>query len=85
MGILLDVVPAEKLAGRVNALAKEIAAKPPRALRLTKRLMKNAQRLELDDFLDVCAVFQGMSHHTADHGEAVDAFLSKRNPRFSGR
>ncbi|MCB1464447.1 MAG: enoyl-CoA hydratase/isomerase family protein [Nitratireductor sp.] len=85
LGILLDVVPAEKLAGRVNALAKEIAAKPPRALRLTKRLMKNAQRLELDDFLDVCAVFQGMSHHTADHGEAVDAFLSKRNPRFSGR
>ncbi len=85
LGVVLEVVSADALLSRAKALASEIASKPPRALRLTKRLMKTAQRLELGDFLDLCAVFQGMCHHTADHSEAVSAFLDKRPPKFSGR
>ena len=54
-------------------------------MRLAKRLMKSAQRLELRDFLDHCAVFQGMCHNTQDHLEAVGAMLAKRAPVFSGR
>lgn len=84
LGIVLDVVPAEQLATRVDSLAAEIASKPPRALRLTKRLMSSAPRLGLEDFLDLCASFQGMCHHTEDHREAVDAFLAKRKPTFRG-
>lgn len=85
LGILLEVVAPEALLPRTMELAAEIAAKPPQALRLTKRMLKLAQRQELPDFLDLCAGFQAMAHHTDDHAEAVAAFLEKRPPRYSGR
>jgi enoyl-CoA hydratase/carnithine racemase len=81
-GIILETVPGAQLAASALALARSIAAKPPQALRMTKRLMKSAQRLELPDFLELCAVFQGICHNTADHREAVTAFFEKREPRF---
>lgn len=85
LGVVLEVVEDEAVLARAHELARGFAAKPPQALRLTKRLMKSAQRQELADFLDHCAVFQGMCHNTGDHLEAVGAFIDKRAPHFSGR
>ena len=59
------------------ALANRIAAQPPKATRLTKRLMKMAQRMELKDFLDLCAAFQGMCHNEPEHLEAVQRMLAR--------
>lgn len=84
LGILLEVVAPEALLPRTMELAAEMAAKPPQVVRLTKRMLKLAQRQELPDFLDLCASFQGMAHHTSDHEEAVAAFLDKRPPRYTG-
>ena len=58
LGIVLDVVPQDLLIEHCATIARSFANKPPRTLRLTKRLMKSAQRLELADFLDECAIFQ---------------------------
>ncbi|MCE8029339.1 enoyl-CoA hydratase [Halomonas daqingensis] len=76
-GIVLEVTEPEALMGKVNELAARIAAQPPKATRLTKRLMKMAQRTELKDFLDLCAVFQGMCHNEPEHLAAVNAMLEK--------
>lgn len=84
LGIFLEVVPHEKLLESAVALAAEIAAKPPTALRLTKRLLKLAQRTDLPDFLDISSTFQAVCHHTTDHAEAVSAFLEKRTGLFTG-
>jgi enoyl-CoA hydratase/carnithine racemase len=84
VGIVLEVLPADDLLPRAHELAAELAAKPPQALRLTKRLLKSAQRMELEEFLDLSAVFQAMCHQTGDHKEAVSAFLEKRPPEFRG-
>jgi len=84
LGIFLEVVPHDELLGRATSLAAEIAAKAPNALRLTKKLMKLAQRSDLPDFLETAAAFQAVSHHTADHFEAVNAFLEKRKAEFTG-
>ena len=84
LGLLLELVAPEQLLARARELATQIAAKPPQAVRLSKRLLQLAQRQELPDFLDQCAAFQGMSHHSADHLEAVDAFLEKRPGKFTG-
>ena len=77
LGVVLDVVTPEDLTSRVMNLAKEIASKPTASLRLTKRLMKLAQRTELPDFLDICAVFQGMCHNNPEHLTAVNTMLEK--------
>jgi enoyl-CoA hydratase/carnithine racemase len=71
LGIALEVVEPEALLPHTLALAERLAAQPPKALRLTKRLMKMAQRMELKDFLDLCACFQGMCHNEPEHLEAV--------------
>jgi enoyl-CoA hydratase/carnithine racemase len=84
LGLFLEVVEPEELLPRVRELAGRIAAKPPQALRLTKRLMKLAQRSELPDFLELCASFQALAHHTEDHQEAVNAFLEKRDAAYTG-
>ncbi len=85
LGILLEVVDSDKLLERAMELACTIAAKPPQTLRMTKRLLKMAQRQQLPDFLDLCAGFQGMCHNTEDHSEAVNAFLEKRPGDYKGR
>jgi len=85
IGLLLEVVEPSALLPRAMELAARIASQPPRALRLTKRLLGAARRMELPEFLDLCASFQGMAHHTDDHEEAVTALLEKRPGRYAGR
>ncbi|MCV6587802.1 MAG: enoyl-CoA hydratase-related protein [Marinobacterium sp.] len=84
LGILLEVTEPEQLLPRAMELAQRMAAKPPQALRMTKRLLKAAQRQELPDFLDTCALMQGICHNTEDHAEAISAFLEKRPGHFRG-
>lgn len=56
--------------------AARIAAQPPKAARLTKRLMKIAANMALKGFLDACAVFQGMCHNEPEHLEAMERLLA---------
>ncbi len=77
LGIVLDVVEPDQLMPRTRTLAERMAGQPPKALRLTKRLMKMAQRMELKDFLDLCATFQGMCHNEPEHLAAVQRMLDK--------
>ena len=76
-GVVLEVVEPEQLMEAALAHAKRIAAQPPKATRLTKRLMKMAPDMELKPFLDVCAVFQGMCHNEPEHLEAVERLLAR--------
>ena len=79
LGLLLEVVPEAELLERAHALARHIARQPPKALRLTKRLLKIAQRENLPDFLDRCACFQGMCHNSEEHQVAVQEFLARQH------
>jgi enoyl-CoA hydratase/carnithine racemase len=83
-GLVSRVVPADQLMADSNELAQKIAANPPHAVRLTKRLLREAMHTRLDTLLEMAASFQALSHQTADHKEAVAAFLEKRTPVFKG-
>ena len=84
IGLVLEVLPPEELLPRAQAMAATFAAKPPRTVRLTKRLLRAAQKMEMPEYLDLCALMQGMCHDSADHAEAVAAFLEKRPPSYRG-
>lgn len=84
-GLVSRVVPAESLLAEAEQLAETIVANPARALRLAKRLMREAQQQRLADVLELSAAFQALAHETKDHAEALDAFLEKRDPQFTGR
>lgn len=83
-GIALEKVEADKLMERATELAKEIASKPPKTIRHSKRLLKDAQHSSLEEHLNLCATLQGDCHNQVDHLEAVNAFLEKRKPNFVG-
>jgi enoyl-CoA hydratase/carnithine racemase len=84
-GLLAEVVPAERLLPRAVEIAGRIAANPGHATRMTKRLMREGLQMSFVSSLQMAAAFQALSHHTEDHHEAVDAFLTKRAPEFKNR
>src|SRR5512145_132037 len=84
IGLVTRVVPDDQLMDEARKLAERIAVNPPRAVRLAKRLLREAQHNRLSDVLELSAAFQALAHETADHKEAVDAFSEKRAPRFTG-
>lgn len=75
LGVVLEVAEPDALLEAALLHAKRIAAQPPKATRLTKRLMKMAPDMQLKAFLDVCATFQGMCHNEPEHLEAVNRML----------
>jgi enoyl-CoA hydratase/carnithine racemase len=78
------VVAPEELLPTAQALAGQIAANPPHAVRMAKRLLREGMHTRLDTLLELSAAYQTMSHQTADHVEAVSAFLEKRPAVFGG-
>ena len=78
MGLVSRVVPHETLLAEATALAERIAANPGQALRMTKRLMREAQTSRLDSILELSAAYQALTHGSAEHEGAVAAFLERR-------
>lgn len=83
-GLVSKVVAPEALMDEARALAARIAKNPPRQLRMAKRLMREGLNTRLEPLLQLAAAYQGAAHQTADHAEAVDALLSKRDAVFRG-
>jgi enoyl-CoA hydratase/carnithine racemase len=83
-GLVSRVVPDAELMDAARALARRVAANPSHAVRMTKRLLWEGRRSDLASLLEMAAAMQATAHTTSDHAEAVDAFLEKRAPRFSG-
>jgi enoyl-CoA hydratase/carnithine racemase len=84
-GLVSRVVPDAELIAAATDLARRIAANPPYAIRMSKRLMREARTASLAAILEMSAAFQALAHETDDNAEAVSAFLEKRPPQFTGR
>ena len=85
MGLVNRVVPAAELDAFVRGWADRLAAGPPIALSMTKRLLTNAFSVTLDEALEHEGMAQSVNLATQDTVEAIQAFLEKREPRFRGR
>lgn len=83
-GLVSRVVPPDQLLPAAQEMAARMAANPGHAVRLAKRLLREAMHTRLDTMLEMAAAFQALAHQTDDHREAVAAFLEKRPPVFKG-
>lgn len=83
-GLVSRVVPDDELMDTARDMARRIAAHPTHAVRMTRRLLREGCNQSLASVLELSAAFQALAHATADHDEAVKAFLSRRPPVFSG-
>jgi enoyl-CoA hydratase/carnithine racemase len=83
-GLVSRVVPDAELLDAAKALAIRVAVNPPYAVRMAKRLLIEGRHSRLDTLLELSASLQALAHATADHREAVTAFLEKRKPEFKG-
>lgn len=83
-GLVSKVVPADALMAEARALAARITRNPAGVLRMTKKLLREGVHNTLESVLETSAAYQAIAHLSADHHEAVRAFVEKRSPNFSG-
>ena len=85
MGLVNEVVPADRLDAAVDELADEIASKSPYAIALGKRSFYRQLELDIDAAYDFAGEVAARNAHAADAKEGVSAFLGKREADWPGR
>ena len=84
-GLVNRVVPDADIDEFVAGWAARLAAGPPIALAMTKRMLDNSLQVTMEEALDDEGVAQTVNFGTADTAEAMKAFVEKREPKFAGR
>ena len=83
-GLVHRVVPPEQVLPEARALASRLASGPTAAYAAVKTVLATAASDSLEETLALEARLQTSLGRTADHREAVEAFLAKRTPEFTG-
>ena len=84
-GLVNRVVAHDDLMDEALAVAAQVAAQPPQALRMAKTLLRQGRDTTFDQMLEMSAAMQALAHLTEDHQEGVAAVLEKRPGDFAGR
>lgn len=85
LGLIARAVPDAELDQQVYGLAERLLKGAPLALRGTKKAINHTLRnLALSTF-EYGVSLETQSHLSRDHAEAIDAFIGKRKPVFTGR
>ena len=85
LGLVTEVAPDDQFAATVRQWAERLAAGPPIALRMTKRMMYKQQTMSLENALEDAALAVMITNYTNDVKEGTAAFHEKRPPKFEGR
>jgi len=84
LGIVNRVVAATDIDAFVDDWATRLAAGPPIALGLTKKLLNNSFAVTLEQAVEDEGRSQTVNFGTSDTVEAIQAFIEKREPEFRG-
>jgi len=84
LGLVTEVVPDGELLETARLWAKRLAAGPPIAIRITKRMMYKQQTMDLENALEDAALGTMVANYSEDVKEGIAAFHEKRPPNFKG-
>jgi 2-oxoglutaroyl-CoA hydrolase len=84
-GLITEAVPDDGLDTAVGTLARELAERPPLALRTLKLVLNRGIEAPLDTALELERKAYAWLRSTHDYEEGVKSFLEKRPPTFTGR
>ncbi|MDR2005800.1 MAG: enoyl-CoA hydratase/isomerase family protein [Acidaminococcales bacterium] len=85
IGLVNRVVPKAELWAETMKMAESIAAKSPLITRAAKLVMNSGAESDLPGALDLELFAQSFAFSTQDHLEGINAFLEKREARFTGK
>jgi methylglutaconyl-CoA hydratase len=85
MGLISEIVPAERLLARARELAGLLMENSAASLRATKQLLTDHARAELDDQIGAAVRENAAIRTTADFREGITSFLEKRKPVWTGK
>lgn len=85
IGLINFSVPSERLDETVWQWADKFANGPSWAIRMSKLIVNASLKHSFVQSVDVGFGHETLTALTADHAEAIDAFLEKRRPQFQGR
>ena len=85
IGLVNEVLPADRLMARAEEIAGKIAGMAPLAVRYCMEAVNRGMNMTLQEGLFLEATLFGMCCATEDRGEGTAAFLEKRPANFQGR
>jgi methylglutaconyl-CoA hydratase len=85
MGLVTEVVPADRLMSAARELAGNLAGASPTSLTRTKRLLCSYATEEIDRELERAIEENARIRSTADFREGLASFLEKRKPVWQGK
>jgi enoyl-CoA hydratase len=85
LGLVTRCVPSVEVQATALAMAEQLAANPPLAVRYTKAALNQPLKRALLETADVAMPFELVTFLSADHAEAVDAAVEKRPGTYEGR
>jgi enoyl-CoA hydratase len=85
LGVASEVCPPDDVPDVARRWAQRLAAQPPLAIQGTKIAVNAQIKQALLTSFDLSTALEMSCFHSADHAEAVSAFVDKRTPRFQGR
>jgi 2-(1,2-epoxy-1,2-dihydrophenyl)acetyl-CoA isomerase len=85
LGLVTKVVPADELEQTVGELARTLADGPTLAYGSIRRAVAYSAGTDLADALAHEAELMALTGGSSDHRAAVDAFLAKEKPTYTGR
>lgn len=85
LGLVTEIVPAEKLMERAREIADTLLANSPSSLLRTKYLLRRYEESYVDRELEWAIAENAASRTTADFREGLAAFLEKRKAAWTGR
>ncbi len=81
VGLVNRLVPRAEVLSAALETARQLGARPPNAIRLTKERLRELTQAQFDDILQAAKKYQKRAYESGEPQQLMRAFLAERNAR----